>query len=192
MGFDDEARLPPVVVYDANLLYPFHLRNLFVQLGVDYLVSPRWTDTIHDESMRNLVADGRVSSERLLQTRELMQRALPGATVVGFEHRIDSLSLPDADDRHVLAAAIESGAEAIVTFNVKHFPNDALARFGIAARHPDEFLCALYAEDPEAVRAALEVARQNLSVTTPDEGSFITVLERQGLPRFVRELRAGR
>ena len=32
---------PPVVVLDANLLYPFHLRNLLVQLGVDAISAPR-------------------------------------------------------------------------------------------------------------------------------------------------------
>ena len=32
---------PPLVVGDANLLYPFHLRNLLVQLGVDAIIAPR-------------------------------------------------------------------------------------------------------------------------------------------------------
>jgi hypothetical protein len=49
MAFEADARVPPVVIYDANLLYPFHTRNLFVQLGVHHFVAPRWTDAIHDE-----------------------------------------------------------------------------------------------------------------------------------------------
>jgi hypothetical protein len=41
MASDDGVPSPPVVLYDANLLYPFHMRNLFVQLGVHHLVAPR-------------------------------------------------------------------------------------------------------------------------------------------------------
>ncbi len=48
MASDGDAP-PRIVLYDANLLYPFHLRNLLIQLGVNYIVAPRWTDEIHDE-----------------------------------------------------------------------------------------------------------------------------------------------
>src|SRR5271165_1577901 len=109
MASEGGTQSPPVVLYDANLLYPFHLRNLFVQLGVNFIVSPRWTDAIHDEWIRNLVSTGRQTRDRLLRTRDLMRRVLPDADVRGYEPRIAGLALPDPDDRHVLAAAIESG-----------------------------------------------------------------------------------
>jgi hypothetical protein len=32
---------PPVAVYDAGVLYPFHLRNLLVQCAADRLVDAR-------------------------------------------------------------------------------------------------------------------------------------------------------
>jgi hypothetical protein len=50
-----------------------------------------------------------------------------------FDHRIPSLHLPDPDDRHVLAAALEEGAEWIVTWNVTDFPGGSRG----AARHHD-------------------------------------------------------
>jgi hypothetical protein len=71
---DDGPSPPPIVLYDANLLYPFHLRNLLVQLGVEHIVRPRWTVAIHDEWIRNLVASGKATRARLLHTRDIMKR----------------------------------------------------------------------------------------------------------------------
>lgn len=184
MASEEDVPAPPVVLYDANLLYPFHLRNLLIQLGVDYVVSPRWTDEIHEEWIRNLVSAGRETRERLIRTRDLMQRAPPEADVRGYQHRIEGLTLPDPNDRHVLAAAIESSAEIILTFNLRHFPATLLAPFGIVARNPDDFLCDLYAADPEAVGAVVEAARQNLSRTEPTKSEFIDTLDRQALVKF--------
>ena len=50
------------------------------------------------------------------------------------------LYLPDQNDVHVLAAAIESNTNIIVTLNLKDFPNSELAKYGIRAVHPDELL----------------------------------------------------
>jgi HTH-type transcriptional regulator / antitoxin HipB len=43
---------------------------------------------------------------------------------------------------HVLAAAIAGHPDCIVTANLKDFPEDALAPFGIQVVHPDDFLIA--------------------------------------------------
>jgi len=45
-----------------------------------------------------------------------MRQAVPDCMVFGFEDLIEGIELPDPDDRHVLAAAIRAGAQAIVTF----------------------------------------------------------------------------
>nr|WP_294527475.1 PIN domain-containing protein [uncultured Rhodopila sp.] len=182
---------PPVVLYDANVLYPFHLRNLLVQLAVNDIVEPRWTDMIHDEWIRNVAATGAADRDRLLRTRDIMKRVLPGADVTGYEPLIDTVSLPDPGDRHVLAAAIAGGAEAILTFNVRHFPAPALEPFGISCREPDAFLCELYDGDPEAVLAAADAARLNLSRTAPDQVTFLEAVVRQRLPDFAQRLRRG-
>ena len=79
------AHDPPVVMYDACVLYPFHLRNLLIQLAVDGLVAARWTDAIHEEWIRNLAGTGRVSRERLLATRDLMKAVLPEADVGNYQ-----------------------------------------------------------------------------------------------------------
>jgi hypothetical protein len=137
------------------------------------------------------VASRRETRERLLRTRDIMKRVLPNADVRGYEHRIAGLTLPDAGDCHVLAAAIEGGAGAILTFNLKHFPAEALAPFGLVARDPDEFLCELHGADPEAIVAVVDAARLNLSRTAPSATAFIEAIERQRLFEFAAGLRRG-
>lgn len=130
-----------VVLLNANLLYPFHLRNLLIQFGVERLFAVRWTDANHEEWIGNLVADGRATRERLLRTLGIMRRVLPEADVFGYEHRIAGLDLPDAGDRPVLAAAIESGASILLTFNLADFPRARLVAHSVVGRDPDNFLC---------------------------------------------------
>jgi hypothetical protein len=99
---------PSVVVYDACVLYPFHLRNIVVQAAVDGLAVARWTDEIHREWMRSLAAGTpAIPTERLENIRRLMIRALPSAMVSGYERHVPTINLPDPDDRHVVAAAMK-------------------------------------------------------------------------------------
>lgn len=188
MAFEGSGPPPPVVI-DANLLYPFHLRNLLVQFGVDSVIAPRWTTRINLEWIGNLVAAGRAPEERLLLTLDLMNSALPEAEVQGWEARMNGLTLPDPDDRHVLAAALAAEAETILTMNLRDFPASALAPHGIVAVHPDEFLCGLHDADPELLRASTEAAHANLSRSAPSLAVYLNVLDRQGLPQLTHRLR---
>lgn len=189
MAFERPAS-PPVVVLDANLLYPFQLRNLLVQFGVDSVIAPRWTARIHEEWIGNLVAASRAPLNRLSRTRDLMNRALPDADVQGWEQLMDGLVLPDPDDCHVLAAALAAGAATILTMNLRDFPASALTARGVQAVHPDGFLCELHDADPELVRASAEAAHANLSRSTPSVADYLDALERQGLPALAQRLRA--
>ncbi|TDB01724.1 PIN domain-containing protein [Halomonas marinisediminis] len=129
-----------VVVYDACVLYPAPLRDLLMRLATSGLYAAHWTEQIHGEWTRNLLNNRPELAKALPRTVKLMNRAVPDALVTGHEPLIPALELPDPDDRHVLAAAIRAGAQLIVTFNLKDFPADTLARFGIEAVHPDTFL----------------------------------------------------
>jgi len=42
-------------IYDANILYPAPLRDLFIRLAQAGVVRARWTETIHDEWSRNVL-----------------------------------------------------------------------------------------------------------------------------------------
>jgi hypothetical protein len=188
MGSSAAPTAAPIVLLDANVLYQLHIRNILLQLAVGRILDIRWTDAIHDEWIGALVIAGKADTTRLRRTRDIMKRILPKAEIVGYEHRIAGLRLPDPDDRHVVAAAIECRAAFILTFNLRDFPPEVLAPLGIVAREPDSFLCDLYDADPEAVAAAVAAARENLTVSALTQAHFVDTLQRQRLPEFAARL----
>lgn len=125
-----------------------------VQCAVDGLVEARWSEDIHAEWIRNLATqNSNLTVERLEATRDLMRRVLPEADVTGYEYLIPAIQLPDPDDRHVLAAAIDCKASVIVSSNLKDFPKSHLSRYGITCREPDDFLIEVHTSEPEALIA---------------------------------------
>jgi predicted nucleic acid-binding protein len=181
---------PVTAVYDANVLYPAPLRDLLIRLAQTGLVQAKWSETIHDEWIRSVLKDNpQLSPERLARTRTLMNEAVRDCLVSGHEDLIDSLSLPDPDDRHVLAAAIRASAQVIVTFNLKDFPGETLARFDIEAQHPDDFLVSLFDLAPGLVCAAVKRQREGLRNPPRSAEELLTTLENQGLTQAVNRLR---
>ena len=119
---------PPTALLDANVLYPAGLRDLLLRLADRYLYAPLWSADIHEEWMRNLLADRPdIPASALERTRAIMDEHFPGAVVTGYTALAASLDLPDPGDTHVLAAAIEGEANIIVTRNLRHFPSERLA-----------------------------------------------------------------
>lgn len=107
------------VLYDVCVLYPAPLRDLLMHIAVTDLYRAKWTDAIHDEWTRNVLKDRPdLKPEQLQRTRDLMNALARDCLVTGYERLIDAVTLPDPDDRHVLAAAIRAGADIIVTFNL--------------------------------------------------------------------------
>jgi hypothetical protein len=178
---------PSVAVFDACILYPFHLRNIIVQAAVDRLVDARWTDEIHDEWIRSLAADTpTIPIERLQTTRRLMNDAL---TISGYEDLVPTVSLPDPDERHVVAAAIAAGASIILTSNLKDFPAAALKKYGLRRQTPDAFLTGLYDHVPDLVVGSLANARRNLNKSRVSASDFIEILNHQKLTQLATRIR---
>lgn len=179
---------PFTVVFDACVLYPAVLRDILIQLATTGLFRGRWTAQIHDEWMTALSRDRGIDRARLERTRELIDSAVLDCLVTGYEGLVDSLALPDADDRHVLAAAIRCGAQVIVTKNLKHFPSEQLARHGIEAQHPDEFVSGLLDLDVPIVCRAVRTCRGRLTKPPKTAEEFLKSLEKQELRETVAEL----
>jgi len=180
----------PIVLLNANVLYPAALRDLLVRLAIAGAMEARWTDTIHDEWTRNVLANRPdLSRERIERTRDLMNAAVPDCLVTGYEPLIETLSLPDPDDHHVLAAAIRSGAELILTFNARDFPTPALALHDLVIQHPDEFVLRLLDESELAVREAARRHRAALRNPPKSVDDYLATLAEAGLKQTVVRLR---
>nr|WP_240954002.1 PIN domain-containing protein [Solimonas marina] len=128
-------------------------------------------------------------ADNLLRTRELMDRHAEDALVIGYEPLIDGLTLPDAKDRHVLAAAIHAHADAIVTFNLKDFPDTVLGPLGIEAIHPDDFITYQFDLNVPRVCAAAKRIRQRLKNPPRCAEEYVDRLRIVGLPRTAERYR---
>jgi len=171
------------VVYDACLLYPASIRDLAVELARTGLLRAKWTTRIHAEWINAVIRQRReLDRGRLERVAELMNSAVPDCLVTGFESLEPGLtSLPDPDDRHVLAAAIHCGAQEIVTFNLRDFPDTVLRPYGIRAIHPDAFIEHLLDLNSEAVCEAIRRIRRRLANPPCSAEEMIANYERHGL-----------
>jgi hypothetical protein len=176
--------------YDANVLYPSELRNLLMHLAMTGLFRAKWSAAIHEEWMSNLLENRPdLTREKLERTRLLMDRHATDALVTGYEDLIPGLQLPDPTDRHVVAAAIRGRTDVIVTMNLKDFPAEILAPFGLEAQHPDEFILHLLDLAPGAVLAAAQDHRRSLKNPPKSADEYLETLERQGLTQTASVLR---
>ncbi len=184
--------MPFIVVYDANALYGNAQRDLLIRIAQSGLVQAKWTDQILDEMASNLGKKRPdILADKLGVLRELMNRAVRDCLVTGYEPLVESLHLPDPDDRHVLAAAIKSSAQVIVTTNLKDFPEAELQPWNVEVKSPDDFVLDQITIDARIVYSCVrEIAnsRRNPPNTVED---VLAELERAGLVQSVAALRLG-
>jgi predicted nucleic acid-binding protein len=177
-------------LYDACVLYPAPIRDVLMHLALTDLYAARWSNTIHEEWIQAVLEDRPdLTRAQLERTRDLMNTHARDALVTNFEDLVPALTLPDPDDRHVLAAAIRGRADVIVTYNLKDFPEHVLAQYGIEARHPDSFLLHLLDLAPGTVLSALHRLRETLRKPPVDIDNYLSRLEQHELTAFVARLR---
>lgn len=153
------------------------------------LYRAKWTNAIHDEWIRNVLINRLdLKREQLERTRDLMNENVRDCIVEGYETLISALTLPDADDRHVLAAAIRSSFSVIVTYNLKDFPAKNIKEYGIEAQHPDDFLVHLL--DLSSVTVCDSMKRQRLNLKNPplNVETYLNALKQQSLFKTVELL----
>jgi len=179
-------------MYDACVLYPAPLRDLLMWLALTDLFRARWTDRIHDEWTRAVLRERPELKTNLERTRAMMNAHVRDCLVTGYEPLIETIDLPDPDDRHVLAAAITAHADLIVTKNLNDFPAERLAPFRIATQHPDAFVRSLLDLDEATVLTAVAEHRASLQNPPKSIEEYLDTLLAQELPETVAFLRQRR
>ncbi|MFT4148922.1 MAG: PIN domain-containing protein [Paracoccaceae bacterium] len=173
-------------VLDACVIYPPVLRAILLSAARAGLYVPVWSDRILEEWARASARLGNGSDAQARLEAQAMRAAFPAATIrpqPGLEAR---LHLPDENDIHVLAVAVASGADAIVTFNAQDFPRHVLAAEGVERRDPDGFLWEMWSAEPEAMGAILSRVREDATRMAGVPVSLKSLLKRARLNRLAK------
>ena len=174
------------IVLDACVLYPPVLRDLLIGVAAAGLFRPVWSDRILEEWARATVKLGPLAEVQargeIARLKAAFPQAMQGAAP-GVEAR---LVLPDPNDLHVLAVAVASGADAILTFNAADFPRHVLAAEGVARRDPDGFLWELWSKHEPAVGAVITTVHQRAEAMAGQTVSLRALLKRAQLPRLAK------
>jgi predicted nucleic acid-binding protein len=178
------------VLFDADVFYRSPVRDLLVQLAAKGLFRGRWTNQIHDEWIENLLKNRpNISRAQLERTRELINSSVLGCLVTDYEELMAGISLPDPNDVHVLAAAIRTQAQVIVTYNTKDFPPASLLKYGIEPQHPDTFLRYQMDLNLPMVLFCVKMIRARLKNPQKTAKEYLQTLFSQQLPQTVDILR---
>jgi predicted nucleic acid-binding protein len=128
-----------IVVLDTCVLAPVPLCDTLLRFAEDpAFYMPRWKTGILDE-LRRVLRKMEYSNTQAERRIAAMRAAFEDACVTGYEELAASMT-NDPKDRHVLAAAVRAGAHAILTENVKHFPERSVESHDIDVLTPDQFL----------------------------------------------------
>lgn len=175
---------PFKVVLDANVLYPFSLRDTLLRAAAAALFQVYWSDEILEETRRNLVKSAGVPEDKAARLIATMAAAFPEARVIGYESLVASMK-NHPKDAHVAAAAVKAGAQVIVTSNLGDFHD---LPEGIEAQAPDEFLGNLFDLDRDGF---VELLKEQASALRRPPRSFDELLEGLGklVPAFVSGVR---
>ena len=169
-----------ISVLDTNVIYPIEIRDLLFWFAYYDLYTPKWSKHIFDEWADVMKRKG-VSEEEILKRTARANLAFPDALVTNYSGLISGLKLPDSKDRHVLAAAIKTNANVIVTNNTKDFPEAYLLSFGLSIKTADDFLTDIIDLNFEEALKAFKEMVLNRRNPDLDEFEVLDIFRNRGL-----------
>ncbi|MBA3852995.1 MAG: PIN domain-containing protein [Gemmatimonas sp.] len=179
-----------IVVYEANVLVPARLRDMVMRIAESGIVRARWSDDILDEWRRALTRRfPELKGDQLRRYRSAMVNAVPDCLVSNYQGLGADLDLVDEADRHVVAAAIRAQAQLIVTYNLRHFPEHALAKYDIEVKHPDEFVLDAIDLYSGRVSSMIQQMSDNLRNPAQTVDQVLATLQGHQLTQSVAKLR---
>lgn len=173
--------------FDACALYGIRFTDLVLRLADAGAFRVLWSDEVLEEVRRNLIASG-VVPDAVDPRLRAMRDYFPDARVVGFDSLTERMDC-DPKDRHVLAAAVRANAGVLVTFNLKDFPDHAVAPFDVEVVHPDDFLLDQLDLFPGLVIGVLRELASDYENPPQTIEDVLDVLRRAGVPHFAEEVR---
>jgi len=176
-------------VLDTNVIHPIAIRDLVLWFAHYDLFTVKWSNGICGEWARVMRRMGIPQTEIDKRVRR-MNDAFPDALVENYEGLIEGLTLPDPDDRHVLAAAIKANANLIVTNNLADFAEAELAKYGLEAKSADEFLTDIIDLNHERALEAFKEMVANRRSPEMDAYEVLDELRHVGLKRTADYLHA--
>lgn len=139
------------VFLDACVLANFGVCDLLLRMSErPRLIVPHWSAEVLAEVRRTQVDKLKWPAALADSFQTEIRTAFPNAEIGDYESLLPSLSNHEKD-RHVLAAAIRGNCPLVLTFNLKHFPPEALKPWAICASHPQDYLLILYEMEPKQV-----------------------------------------
>jgi predicted nucleic acid-binding protein len=167
-------------VLDTNVIYPINIRDLLFWFASYDLFTPKWSRHIFSEWEKVMKRKG-IPDEEIKKRLSKAQLAFPDALVHNYEVLINALELPDEKDRHILAAAIKTNANIIVTNNIKDFPEEYLASFGLAAKTADDFITDTIDLNTDLALEAFKALVLNRTNPDLDEFEILNRFRKNGL-----------
>lgn len=167
-------------VLDTNVIYPIDIRDLLFWFASYDLFTVKWSNHIFDEWEAVMKRKG-ISDVEIQKRLQNAQLAFPDALVENYEPLVESLNLPDKKDRHVLAAAIKTNANIIVTNNLKDFPQEYLSKFGLTAKSADDFITDTIDLNNELALEAFKALVLNRTNPNLDEFEVLERFRKNGL-----------
>ncbi len=176
------------VLIDACVLYPTVMREVILGAAKLGLFEPRWSDRILEEWARATLKLGPEAEVFARGEIAMLGVAFPRAIVPVHQGLMLRLWLPDADDIHVLAAAVSGSCDGILTMNAKDFPRDYLADEGLARYDPDGFCCRMLDEDADGMHSVADGILATAREMSGVEWTMRNLMKKARLPRFGKAL----
>ena len=189
--------MPRIVLVDANIFFAPRLRDLFMHLHEAEVLNIHWTRRIEAEWTRNVVAKQDADSQAIQDCLLGMRDAVEGWEVTGYSRHIDRFELVDVKDRHVAAAAYKLSLDvwpgqrvALITRNVKDFPQAAFQDTEVTRYSMADYLDGLHSEELATVAAVAEACRKKLKAPKLTREEYVAVLMRNGCKAMAQALAA--
>ena len=175
------------VVLDSDVIFPLPLRDTLLRAAEKELYRVYWSEQILEDAIRNLINKGRMTEQRAVRLQESLKRYFREAMVEVPQELIERMT-NDPGDRHVAAAAVAAKAQVIVTFNLRHFPQESLSPWDVQVQHPDFFLTRLYERFPETLIEIILQQSEDLKNPPMSVAELLGKLSEQ-VPEFVSRIR---